>query len=687
MKSLHKKIFFLFSITLIIGSNSIGQKKILTAAEKSFAKGEYYTAAKYYEKYLDELEISLQNANAPYSVNRLKGEKGFVNFKKRNSILYKIADCYRLHNNYASAKTYYEELVELGDDTTLPLTRYYYAVCLTALDQPAQAEKQLKQFLKFNGEDDAYGEKAKEQLKLVQSYILQKKNGSPKYKVTKLTTIATTKGSTYAPAIYKNGFAFTGTVFDSVAFKAQKNPYKNQLFTASNLNATKESFASIKFDSSANTSYNYAAAAFTADSSTMYFTQWHLKDTVKVAAIYVSKIHNGRWSYPEKLNEQINVPNYNSQDPFITKDGKYLYYSSNRPGGLGQYDIWVAPLTDFSTATSSVNLGTAVNTAEDERAPYYHAFSKSLIFASRGLSGFGGFDLFKSKGQFIHWEKPVNLGYPINSTRDDIYFCSPNTYMPTKDALISSDRSSDCCLELFKIDQSADKKYVKGTVVECETNSPLQGAVVSLKNNLTNKVDRQVITGASGSYSFQLIDNTPITISIAINKGYDTIPPILMPAILSDSIYTDSIKLAQVCLLKKQVEEPVEVEVDSAKVAVDILKGKALPINFEYERFDLLPASIPALDAFVAILQKDPNKKMEIGGHTDGKGAVDYNLSLSIKRSQACFDYFIKKGIDPARLTIRAYGKCCPLVPETIDGKDNPAARFENRRVECKLLF
>ncbi|MGY8712160.1 hypothetical protein RAD16_41105, partial [Bradyrhizobium sp. 18BD] len=124
----------------------------------------------------------------------------------------------------------------------------------------------------------------------------------------------------------------------------------------------------------------------------------------------------------KKMNSNVNVDGFNSIQPFVTSDGLRMFFSSNKPGGQGGDDIWVAYLNFNGDAVNSTNLGSVINTAFDEEAPYYDLPNKRLVYSSKGFIGLGGFDFFESQSTLDKWSEPKNLGYPINSAKDDLYF-------------------------------------------------------------------------------------------------------------------------------------------------------------------------------------------------------------------------------------------------------------------------
>jgi outer membrane protein OmpA-like peptidoglycan-associated protein len=194
------------------------------------------------------------------------------------------------------------------------------------------------------------------------------------------------------------------------------------------------------------------AISLSADGNVLYLTQWTVADGKKSAAIYASRKEGDKWSEPVKLDAVVNAAGANTQQPFIMPDGRQLLFASDRAGGNGGYDLWSAELDASGKPLSVQNLGPAINTSSDEEAPFYHPASGTLVFASNGRTGMGGYDLYYAKGSAGKWEAPVNFGYPVNDVKDDMYFFSrsKSAYI-LEDAWFSSDRSAECCLELFSL--------------------------------------------------------------------------------------------------------------------------------------------------------------------------------------------------------------------------------------------
>jgi outer membrane protein OmpA-like peptidoglycan-associated protein len=394
---------------------------------------------------------------------------------------------------------------------------------------------------------------------------------------------------------------------------------------------------------------------------------------VTTSAIYSSDKTDTGWTKPVPLPEPVNMEGSNSGQPFITADGKYLLFSSNREGGVGKYDVWYAPLDTNSNALLVTNAGNIVNTPGDEVSPSYHYTSRSLLFSSNGHVGMGGYDIFSAKGDFqlSNWDKPVNAGKPINSSKDDLYFISTDEDNLWNTGWLSSDRATDCCLELFAVRQD-NAQYVSGSVTDCNSRQPLPGVALTIKDPKGGKVLLRQQTGSDGYYSFELKNTSRFEIT-AEKGGYNT-------AYESYKVYfdagTDSVNNNNICL--SLITQPV-----TNAGGYDLSESATLA-KFSFNQSALGNSSFYELDSLAALMHQFPSVTIEVGGYTDGRGSEAYNLKLAQKRVDACIRYLVKKGISKDRLVGKAYGECCPLEAEKINGRDNPRAREKNRRVEYR---
>jgi outer membrane protein OmpA-like peptidoglycan-associated protein len=359
-------------------------------------------------------------------------------------------------------------------------------------------------------------------------------------------------------------------------------------------------------------------------------------------------------------------------------DAKHLLFASDRSDGMGGFDIWSANLDASGNiiAGSAKNLGAPVNSKYDEQAPYYHAASSSLVFSSNGNVGMGGFDFFQSTGNLGGWSNPENLGYPLNSAKDDIYFTSNGTAKNMlADVLFSSDRSSECCLEMFALNKVRPMKQISGTVVDCDGNTPLPWVSLTITNE-ANQVIETRSTGTDGKYSFELEDFVPMNITAKLEGYADA--TIAAKAEANNQLINQEIQT--ICLNKIKPDTiPPPPPIDTVVVMNNIY--------FDFDKAIILPQSFEYIDAQIfTMLKRYPTMVLEISGHTDDMGSNAYNLDLSQQRANAVKYYLEAKGIAPERLTAIGFGETKPIAPNKINGKDNPEGRKKNRRTEFKVL-
>ncbi|MFY7965029.1 MAG: OmpA family protein [Chitinophagaceae bacterium] len=644
------------------------------SADKFYNLGDYKSAAQYYEKYLSDKKgpRGENDDYNPYAVEASASKKGTPskpavapNNVSLRLITNRIADCYRMLNDYKAAEPWYAKVT--SDKATYPLSPYYHAVCLRALAKYDEAEKEFSNFLADYKQDDQFSKNAKSELLNLKFIIAQMKSSQQKlFVVNKLPSeLNTTEhGQNTAPIVNKDVLYFTSSRPDSVLVGKKKvAKHTNDLY-ASKAGAKPE-----KVGLPAIKDMHQGSATFTPDGKTVFFTRW-VSLSAKEAAIYKStQTDNGTWGEPEKLGSDINVDGYTSKHPSVTSDGKYFLYASNKPGGKGKFDIWYASLEGGKLGTST-NLGEAVNTSEDEVTPFYHVPSKELVFAAQGRVGMGGFDLFESKGNFEGtWTEAKNLGYPVNSQKDEQYFFSNDDKFLLKNFYISSDRGSDCCLELYSANKLI-KKWVSGKVVDEKTGEPIASTSIAVTNDKGQKLT-PITTDNNGNYFFET-DPYNSLIANAKKENYKPSTETITADMDIDTLVRVDWKLTPI----PPPPPPV------------ITETKPLIVRFDYDSSNISDEFSVSLDSLAAMMARDKDMNVEIGGYTDQKGADKYNIRLSQKRADAAKQYLINKyGTDATRLTTKAYGKCCPIEKEVNeDGSDNAAARQTNRRLEFKWI-
>lgn len=659
-----KKIFFTLAVVFSVANLQAQYVyDYLKAADSYFTKGDYSSAAVYYEKYFASGEGGNRKEFNPYAPQNVSSKKT-ASDSENEQATYRLAESYRLLNFPSKAEPQYRKV--MNNKSQFPLAEYYDATMLRALGKYPEAEQHFKSFIAGYATNDMYRREAQRELKNLEFIHTQlARTDSKYYTLTKASSLNST-GASYAPA-WQSGSKLLFTSTRPSDELSKDKIYVNRVYQASYSEGIAAGINLVDMEQYKD--MHYGITSITPDGNTIFLTIWKENGKNKEAAIYSSTRKEGeKWSDPSKLEANINVPGAMSRDPFVTSDGKYIIYSSNRTGGQGGYDLWYAELVNGQPGTS-MNLGPVVNSTYDEQAPFYHSASQSLVFSSNGRIGMGGFDFFQSKGSFGSWTEPVNLGHPVNSVRDDIYFTSRGgAKNMLEDVMLSSDRSSDCCLELFFLKKIRPLKQISGRIVSCDPGKPLTSATITVMDTVNNQRVYTTTVGPDGTYSFTLEDHLPLKLTAEATNYIGNSVHVAVPADIEQETRT----WPELCLL------PVPPQKDETFVIENVY--------FDFDKADLKPESFPALDEIVRMLNYYPQMEIELGAHTDSKGTEAYNLRLSDARAKSVLDYLVSKGIDPARLQSRGYGEKMPVAPNVNDdGTDNPEGRGKNRRTEFKV--
>ncbi len=638
-------------------------------ADEYFAAGEYYTAAHLYGQYLKPKK----QTKSDFPLN-IKGKRtaGPGRSASNKSILFKQAESFRLANYWQEAAAAYKEYAEKNSDQR-DAAIYWQAICERSLGNYATAEDILNEYIKTADKTNQYEQAAEKELQTLK-YIRQQlaRADSVLVKIQKLEAVNSSEKGVFAPVhVNGNRFLVSSTKTDTVQANGV-NPHHSRLYYATLNNGSLEEMTPAAIPVT-DPGYNQGAATISADGKYLYFSQWKKEKENTLSSIFYSVKEGDSWSKPAPL-PLANVPNSNNKQPFCSPDGKYLFFASDRPGGSGKSDIWYAPLNSDGSIGEPVNAGKTINTAGDEQAPFYHNSSTTLVFSSNGRQGMGGYDLFSAKGNETSWKPAENLGHPVNSSRDDIYFFAPENKPLLSNAIFSSDRGTGCCLETYHITKASKAKLISGTLRDCTDNSPLANADVILKDSS----DRQwrMSTDENGKYMFELPGGEYSKFFLTINKE---------PYLEKTSIFTlenadvsdlliDKLVNTDLCMEKKPEDKPEEPE------PLVIKAEDVVTVYFDFDRSLLKSEAVNKMDSIYTMMIENPIVTIQISGYTDGLGSDEYNNKLSDRRARACADYLVKKGIDAKRIRFVSFGKCCPVEMEKIDGRDNPDGRSRNRR-------
>ncbi|WP_299600886.1 OmpA family protein [uncultured Aquimarina sp.] len=430
---------------------------------------------------------------------------------------------------------------------------------------------------------------------------------------------------------------------------------------------------------------------FTKDGNTIYFSKSNSEkgkkkyDSIGNNSIFLYKSTkiDGIWQTPEKL--PFNNTNYSVEHPSLSSDGKILYFSSNMPGGYGDFDIYRVLVNQDGTYDEPVNLGATINTDNREQFPF---ISKDghLFFSSNGHLGLGMMDLFVSERKNNVFIKPVNLGAPINSRYDDFSL----TYYNETDGFFASNRKNKTDDDIYSFSQIGEiflKEYkARFTVKDFASDSYIPDADISV-SNLENqlhegKLDKQeffTISLFPGRYDFT-----------ATAKGYNSKTKSIIVKEKENEVYViyldkEIVSVAEengndennttapnkdiVANKENLTGEKLRNTLLNDKVGPPVIEknGKLYfdlpPIYFDYDKWNIRADSKKVLDEFALKLEKYKSVYIKISSHTDSRGTDSYNQVLSEKRAESTRNYLALVGyVNARRMKFEGFGESIPLI-------------------------
>ncbi len=411
-----------------------------------------------------------------------------------------------------------------------------------------------------------------------------------------------------------------------------------------------------------NTIRNEGAQSLTADGNFMYFTACNREDGLGSCDLYVSSRLKGKWLPPSNLGSPVNSKGWDTQ-PSIAPDGRTLYFTSNRPGGKGKMDIWYSTLSDEGKWSEPVNLGDSINTADNEMSPYIHKDNRRLYFSSDGWTGMGGFDLFVSVMKAdSSWQKPQNMGYPINTWSDEV-----GLVLTARGDVgyFSSAKEEETGRDIYYFELPVEMKPEPVSYIEGKVFDKLSEKALIARIELIDLENSRNILRAFSDYKGSFLVSLPANKNYALNAsraGY--------------LFYSANFSFKG----DFSIDEPRQLDIPLSP----LLKGERTALRnifFDYDSYELLDESMVELDKLVQFLKDNDQIKVLIEGHTDSRGEPAYNLSLSAKRARAVRGYLLDNNISLSRLSYIGYGESRPLA-----GNETAEGRALNRRIEIVIV-
>ena len=633
MKTLYTLVFVL-SIT--IGAFAQGSK--LNKADKKYDKYSYIDAIEIYEKV---------------------AEKGY----KSAELFEKLGNAYYFNGELDKASKWYGELFALNQEVD---SEYYFRY--------AQTLKAEGNYEKSNQYMELFAQKTNDtRAKLFQEnkdYLTDIDAVSGKYTMDK--TDVNSEFYDYGPTFFGKQIVFTSSRSEGNQYSKIHDWTKQNftdLFVASIDNEGK--LGSVEnFSKTVNTKYNESSPVFTKDGKTMYFTRNNYNDGKKrksddkviMEKIYKAELINGEWTNVKEL--PFSNDNYKTAHPTLSPDEKTMYFASDMPGSFGNSDLYKVSIDSNGNFGSPENLGPTINTEGRETFPFVDA-DNNLFFASDGHPGLGGLDIFEAKANKNSFEKPVNVGKPLNSPMDDF------GYVTNKDGLgfFSSNRDGGSGYDdIYTF--TVCTHTLSGLITDIDTKEILPNAKVILFDDKMNKIS-ETTSSDKGAYSFKVECNKKYYVR-ASKEEYETTEKSFGPVTKTGKSKLD-------IELKRNIF-PIEVGTDLAKI-LDVSI-----IYFDLDKWNIRPDAAEDLEKIIAVMNQYPNMSIDIRSHTDSRQTHKYNELLSDRRAKSTLEFMVKNGINRNRLTAKGYGETQLVNNCSDDVPCSEAEHQKNRRSEFIVL-
>ncbi len=436
----------------------------------------------------------------------------------------------------------------------------------------------------------------------------------------------------------------------------------------------------VKMDFTMN--FNQSNVTFSPDLKVVYFTQNNneLSKGVLNLKLYSASVkEDGTWTDAREL--PFNNNSFSCVHPSVSDDGTKLYFSSNMPGGYGQSDLYVVDILGNNKFSKPRNLGAYINSPKRDNFPDYN--NGILYFSSDRAGGMGGLDVYMAIADDLFTE-PTNIGIPINSSYDDFSFIINGK---TRQGYFTSNRpqgKGEDDIYTFKQETAITNcSYkIEGVVKDLDTDLIIKDAAINIFNEDGEWLNR-FNTGSDGQFLIQLTKCNRNYKLEATKKDYskDFVEIVFQK---DKKVYNEVLRIAKEKIIAAEIPEKVErppLTIPEESLYLDIKN-----IEFLLNKYDIRVKSAEELDKVVKIMKENPTLIVEFGAHTDSRGPDEWNMELSIKRAEEVVRYIVNKGIDYNRIYGKGYGETMP-VNRCVNGVEcTDREHLENRRTEFFIL-
>ena len=609
-------------------------------AIKDFNNAEYYNAATKFQKIIKEGD-------------------------SKNSFL--LAEALRKSNRLWQAQKYYTDAISNGYKEEIAY--YYLALSLKSNNAYDQADSLISNYL-LKGKDENILTLMKSELQNINN--LRKYPDTSYYRVKSLDAI-NTEFAEYSPSFSNDKLFFVSNRLSEKIYSGTGTPFTD-LFEVKTRGANVDLNSLKKLDENINNEkVNAGSITFSEDGMYMIFAKGNdgKSSGRNNVDLYWSRFRRGGWTNPRLLN--VNTSRSWDSTPYLSKDGKTLYFASNRSKGFGGTDIYKANVNRRGRWINIQNMGPEINTPGNELFPSVTEDGR-LYFSSDNHEGFGGLDIFVAsrKGGEITITNP---GKPLNSRGDDF---GVNPYNPTRGFFTSNRDGGKGDDDIYTfVNNDPNLKIVnyilKGTTLTQNNDDKdliiLGNSSVKLLDN-EGAIIEETFTDENGEFEFKVFTDEDY-ILIGEKENYF-------------STRGDFSTIGKELDKSKLVEFITDVEFEKNLILDRIVVNKSIVLDniyYDLNKADIREDAALELDKLVIILEDNPNISIELSSHTDDRATVDYNQDLSQRRADSAVSYILSKGIDQGRISAKGYGESQLIIQNAQTEEEHQI----NRRTEFKV--
>lgn len=620
----NSNIYLLLLVLILTFQNQAFSQKLTTKlADKSFEEFAYIDAIQLYEF-------------------------AYKKDTSDNYVVKQLAEANRNVGNTEQVEYWLKKLIDRHIEK--PEDMFNYSQALKSNGKYLLAEQWLKEYSDLRPEDG----RVNLQVSLLE-YIKFLMRDSVNFDISNVSL--NTSGSDMGPAFYKDRLIFSSTSIGTksgVNYKWNELPFL-KMYSATIDQGSGNLTSPVPFAPKLKTSFHDGPVSFDQKNDIIYFTRNSFvrgkttksREGVVNLKIFLGKLDGDEWKLTGGF--RYNSDEYSVGHPSIDKNGTILYFASDMPGGYGKSDLYFSVLSNGQWS-KPFNLGPKINTEGNEFFPFI-SNDGVLYFASDGHGGLGGLDIYFSVPERGVFNSIENMGYPVNSSKDDFGFALDSTGM--KGYLTSNRQGGKGDDDLYFLKIKRVPVIIRGVVKDRDTKDILADATVLVIDE-NGKTILTSITRTDGQFEFEVNKGEQYILNVNKEFYIENESPVATAALRpNDEVYSE-------IFLEHKIDEtdnspaPINME-EEAGAALQVIEIEY--INYDLDKSDIRSEAQVALDKLLAIMIEFPDLEIRIESHTDSRGSDEYNMLLSKKRARAAFDYFVSKGIDPDRMQYIGYGE------------------------------